>query len=115
MGLIRHKLSPWYFVRRKLVQIVASDNLCRRCSLCPAHHRQQCMPQEQNHRPILSPSEYFDAIATYTYLYFLFIYLLLVYKNTVTPFSQTPLISELYIYITNNLCKWRLGTRGAMF
>ena len=26
--------------------------------------------------------------------------------------SKTPLISEMCIYITNNLCKWRLGTRG---
>ena len=28
------------------------------------------------------------------------------------PCSKTPLISEMCIYITNNLCKWGLGTRG---
>ena len=28
------------------------------------------------------------------------------------PCSKTPLISEMYIYITNNLCKWGLGTGG---
>ena len=28
------------------------------------------------------------------------------------PCSKTPLISEMRIYITHNLCKWGLGTRG---
>ena len=28
------------------------------------------------------------------------------------PCSKTTLISEMCIYITNNLCKWGLGTRG---
>ena len=28
------------------------------------------------------------------------------------PCSKTPLISEMCIYITYNLCKWGLGTRG---
>ena len=28
------------------------------------------------------------------------------------PCSKTPLISEMCIYITNNPCKWGLGTRG---
>ena len=29
-----------------------------------------------------------------------------------SPVFQKPLISEMCIYITNNLCKWRLGRRG---
>ena len=34
-------------------------------------------------------------------------------KKTLFPScSKTPLISEMCIYITNNLCKWGLGTRG---
>ena len=33
-------------------------------------------------------------------------------KHCSPPCSKTPLISEMCIYITNNLCKWRLGTRG---
>ena len=38
-----------------------------------------------------------------------------VYKALFPPppqCSKTPLISEMCIYITNNLCKWGLGTRG---
>ena len=33
-------------------------------------------------------------------------------KHCSPPCSKTPLISEMCIYITNNLCKWGLGTRG---
>ena len=33
-------------------------------------------------------------------------------KHCPPPCSNTPLISEMCIYITNNLCKWGLGTRG---
>ena len=32
-------------------------------------------------------------------------------KHCSPPCSKTPLISEMCIYITNNLCKWGLGTR----
>ena len=35
-----------------------------------------------------------------------------IYKTLFPPCSKTPLISEMCIYITNNLCKWGLGTRG---
>ena len=35
-----------------------------------------------------------------------------IYKTLFPPCSKTPLISEMCIYITNNLCKWRLGTWG---
>ena len=37
-----------------------------------------------------------------------------IYKTLFPPCSKTPLISETCIYITNNLCKWRLGTQGGM-
>ena len=33
-------------------------------------------------------------------------------KHCSPPCSKTPLISEMCIYITHNLCKWGLGTRG---
>ena len=33
-------------------------------------------------------------------------------KHCSPPCSKTPLISEMRIYITNNLCKWGLGTWG---
>ena len=37
-----------------------------------------------------------------------------VYKSLFPPppCSKTPLTSQMCIYITNNLCKWPLGTRG---
>ena len=33
-------------------------------------------------------------------------------KHCSPPCSKTPLISKMCIHITNNLCKWGLGTGG---